>query len=63
MNSILTIPNLLTFMRMGLIPVFASLLYYGYSGWALAVFMIAGISDANLWNWNINPAVANGDKH
>ena len=45
MNSILTIPNILTFMRMGLIPVFVSLVYYGYSKWALAVFLIAGISD------------------
>lgn len=45
MNSILTIPNLLTFMRMALIPVFASLLFYDYSGLALAVFLIAGISD------------------
>ncbi|MEO8647674.1 MAG: CDP-alcohol phosphatidyltransferase family protein [Acidobacteriota bacterium] len=45
MNSILTIPNLLTFLRMALIPVFASLLFYGYSGAALAVFVIAGISD------------------
>ena len=45
MNSILTIPNLLTFMRMALIPVFASLLYYGYSTFALAVFVVAGVSD------------------
>jgi cardiolipin synthase len=30
---------------MALIPVFASLLFYGYSGWALFVFLIAGISD------------------
>ena len=45
MNGILTIPNILTFMRMGLIPVFVSLVYYGYSKWALAVFLIAGISD------------------
>lgn len=45
MNSVATVPNLLTFMRMALIPVFASLLFYGYSGWALAVFIIAGISD------------------
>lgn len=45
MNSILTIPNLLTFLRMALIPVFASLLFYGYSGTALIVFIIAGISD------------------
>lgn len=45
MNSILTIPNILTFVRMGLIPVFVSLVYYGYSKWALAVFLAAGISD------------------
>ncbi|MGB7069815.1 MAG: CDP-alcohol phosphatidyltransferase family protein [Pyrinomonadaceae bacterium] len=45
MNNILTVPNLLTFLRMGLIPVFASLLYYGYSSMALIVFVVAGISD------------------
>lgn len=45
MNNILTIPNLLTFMRMALIPIFASLLFYGYFGWALIVFFFAGISD------------------
>ena len=44
-SSILTIPNLLTFLRMALIPVFASLLYYGYSQWALLAFFIAGLSD------------------
>lgn len=32
-------------MRMALIPLFASLLYYGRSEWALAVFLVAGISD------------------
>jgi cardiolipin synthase len=31
---------------MALIPVFAILLYYGESGWALLVFFIAGLSDA-----------------
>ena len=45
MNNILTIPNLLTFLRMALIPIFASLLFYGYYGWALFVFFFAGISD------------------
>lgn len=45
MNNILTIPNLLTFLRMALAPVFASLLFYGYFGWALFVFFFAGISD------------------
>lgn len=42
---ILTVPNLLTFLRMALIPVFASLLFYGNSHWALLVFVIAGVSD------------------
>ncbi|QYO65623.1 CDP-alcohol phosphatidyltransferase family protein [Leptolyngbya sp. 7M] len=45
MNTILTVPNLLTFLRMALIPVFASLLFYGNSIWALLVFVIAGVSD------------------
>jgi cardiolipin synthase len=45
LNTILTIPNLLTFLRMALIPVFASLLFYSYSGWALLVFLVAGVSD------------------
>ncbi len=44
-STILTIPNLLTFLRMGLIPVFAILLIYGYFGWALVTFFVAGISD------------------
>ncbi len=44
-SNILTIPNLLTLIRMALIPVFASLLFYGYSGLALFVFIVAGISD------------------
>jgi cardiolipin synthase (CMP-forming) len=44
-SNVLTVPNLLTFLRMALIPVFASLLFYGYSGWALIVFIIAGVSD------------------
>ena len=44
-SNIITIPNLLTFLRMALIPVFASLLFYDYSGLALFVFVIAGVSD------------------
>ncbi len=44
-SKVLTIPNLLTFLRMALIPVFASLLFYGYSSWSLIVFLIAGVSD------------------
>jgi cardiolipin synthase (CMP-forming) len=44
-DKIITIPNILTFLRMALIPVFASLLYYGNYGWALFVFFFAGVSD------------------
>ena len=44
-SSVITIPNLLTFLRMVMIPVFAILLYYGQNGWALFVFVIAGLSD------------------
>jgi cardiolipin synthase len=31
---------------MALIPVFASLIFYGYYRWGLAVFVVAGLSDA-----------------
>ncbi|MBV9215056.1 MAG: CDP-alcohol phosphatidyltransferase family protein [Acidobacteria bacterium] len=44
-TKVITIPNLLTFLRIGLIPAFAILLAYGREGWALALFTIAGISD------------------
>ncbi len=44
-SNVLTVPNLLTFLRMALIPVFASFLFYGNTGWALIVFFIAGASD------------------
>jgi len=45
MNSVITIPNLLTFLRMALIPVFASMLYYGHPVIALVIFVVAGLSD------------------
>ena len=44
-SNVLTIPNLLTLLRLILIPVFATLLVYGLIGWALIVFFIAGFSD------------------
>jgi len=44
-TKILTAANLLTFMRMGLIPVFAIFLVYHREGWALLIFTIAGVSD------------------
>jgi cardiolipin synthase len=36
---------LLTFLRIGLIPLFAILLVYHKTGWALFIFTIAGVSD------------------
>jgi cardiolipin synthase len=44
-SRIITIPNLLTMFRMVLIPIFVSLLFYQKFWWALAVFVIAGVTD------------------
>jgi len=44
-TKVLTIPNILTFLRMALIPVFAILLVYHKEGLALLVFTVAGVSD------------------
>ena len=41
----LTAANQLTILRMLLIPAFVILLMYGYRGWALIVFLIAGLTD------------------
>jgi cardiolipin synthase len=42
----LTVANQLTLLRIALVPAFVLLVVYGYLGWALAVFAIAGITDA-----------------
>jgi len=42
----LTPANQLTLLRMFLIPAFVILVVYGYLGWALIVFVTAGITDA-----------------
>jgi cardiolipin synthase len=44
--SVLTFANQLTLLRMLLIPAFVILIVYGHLGWALAVFITAGITDA-----------------
>jgi cardiolipin synthase (CMP-forming) len=44
-TRVFTLANGLTFIRIGLIPIFSIALVYGYHGWALALFAIAGISD------------------
>jgi cardiolipin synthase len=41
----LTAANQLTILRMLLIPAFVILLIYGYRGWALTVFLVAGLTD------------------
>jgi cardiolipin synthase len=45
-EQIFTIANQLTLLRLLLIPVFVLLVVYGYAGWALMVFIIAGVTDA-----------------
>ena len=44
-SRIITLPNLLTIFRMVLIPVFVTLLFYQRFELALAVFVLAGITD------------------
>lgn len=41
----LTLANQLTLLRMLLIPLFVILVVYGHLGWALTVFVLAGITD------------------
>ena len=44
-SRIVTVPNLLTLVRLVLVPVFVSALYYQRFGWALFVFVVAGVTD------------------
>jgi cardiolipin synthase len=44
--SVLTVANQITLLRMLLIPGFVLLVVYGEFGWALAVLLLAGITDA-----------------
>ena|ERR1043165_2548722 len=44
-DRVFTWANILTFLRIGLIPFFAIALVYQHFGWALILFAIAGISD------------------
>ena len=41
----LTLANQLTLVRLLLVPVLVILVIYGYSGWALITFVLAGITD------------------
>jgi cardiolipin synthase len=44
-SRIVTVPNILTMLRMVMVPVFVSMLFYGRFLTALAVFVLAGITD------------------
>ena len=44
--STLTVANQLTLLRMLLIPALVILVIYGANGWALVVFVVAGMTDA-----------------
>jgi len=44
-SRIITVPNVLTIFRMVLIPIFVTLVFYQRFVWALAVFVIAGLTD------------------
>lgn len=44
-SRIVTVPNLLTVLRMILIPVFVICLYYQRFGWGLLIFVWAGVTD------------------
>ncbi len=44
--SALTVANQLTLLRMLLIPALVILVVYGMNGWALVVFVVAGVTDA-----------------
>lgn len=45
MNEVFTLANQLTLLRMLLIPAFVILTLYGEFGWALTVFIVAGLTD------------------
>jgi len=42
----MNLPNILTIIRILLIPVFINLLIYDYHGWALAIFLVAAVTDS-----------------
>jgi len=44
-NTVLTAANQLTLLRLVLVPVFALFMLYGRPGWALVVFVVAGVTD------------------
>jgi cardiolipin synthase len=45
-HTVFTAANVLTMMRLALVPVFALFMLYGRPGWALVTFVAAGATDA-----------------
>lgn len=52
----MNLPNVLTILRILMVPLFVYMLVYGHSGWALGIFVTAGLTDAldgaiaRMWN-------------
>lgn len=44
-SRILTVPNQLTLLRLGFLPLFIILVFYRRYGWALAILIVAGLTD------------------
>jgi len=44
-SRIITLPNVLTIVRMVLIPIFVTLIFYQRFTWAFALFIVAGVTD------------------
>jgi cardiolipin synthase (CMP-forming) len=44
-NRIFTVPNQLTFLRLGFLPLFIILVFYRRYGWALAILIFSGLTD------------------
>lgn len=44
-DRVVTIPNVLSLLRLALVPVFCWLVVAGHDGWAIAVLMASGVSD------------------
>ena len=55
-NRILSVPNQITFLRLGFLPFFLITIRYQHYGWALGILVAAGLSDgvdgwlARRWN-------------
>ncbi|GAA4711633.1 CDP-alcohol phosphatidyltransferase family protein [Promicromonospora umidemergens] len=44
-SRVLTVPNVISLVRLALVPVFAVLIVLGEDGWALLVLAVSGVSD------------------